>query len=472
MSDQQKATASHLYGNQRVPTPSLERLAGSGVLYEQAHTPHPLCMPARVSMWSGLYSHTHGGRTNRTPMPRGVGHAFSTWKANGYCTGLIGKNHCFEGEDLDLFDVWCEIGHHGPAESAPKGMEWVEPLEAVRAAHASRQEMPRQADSVSYAVTDHPLEHYSSSLVARQTVRYLEGRRKEPFALWVSFPDPHPPYELPRAYAELFSAEETELPPWRADELDRAPERLRVLHRMLGIDNAPEVDARALVAAYYGMTRFVDDGLGLILDALERLGLREDTIVVYCSDHGDFAGEHRMMGKGGMFFDCLTRVPLVLSWPGSLPERVLCRNLVSLLDVLPTLYRLQGIEAPHRCQGKSLPMEEHSQDHGDAVFAEYGAGGAPVTLADLERLPEESGHPALYATLGRREAEGRRKMVRTQDWKYVHDPMGDEDELYDLRRDPWELTNVAQEAGNVTVVDELRMRLLEWSIMTEGGPSR
>ena len=95
MSDQQKATASHLYGNSFCQTPAMERLADDGVLFEHAITPHPLCMPARVSFWASQFPHTHGGRRNQTPMPAGVEHAWEIWKNAGYTTGLIGKNHCF-----------------------------------------------------------------------------------------------------------------------------------------------------------------------------------------------------------------------------------------------------------------------------------------------------------------------------------------------------------------------------------------
>jgi len=93
------------------------------------------------------------------------------------------------------------------------------------------------------------------------------------------------------------------------------------------------------MASYYGMTRFVDDGVGQIMSALERLGLREDTIVVFCADHGDFMGEHRMTCKGGVFYDCLTHVPLIVSWPGHILAGVRDASMVNLVDIVPTLLR-------------------------------------------------------------------------------------------------------------------------------------
>ncbi|MEZ4682051.1 MAG: sulfatase-like hydrolase/transferase [Caldilineaceae bacterium] len=296
MTDQQKATASHLYGNSFCETPNMQRLADEGVLYQHAITPHPLCMPARVSFWTAKYPHQHGGRRNETPMPPTATHAWQLWKAAGYTTGLIGKNHCFaEQSDLDLFDIWCEISHGGlPIDPTTKGMKWFRPPAGINAAHELRHTMTPPNPHFAYATSDaFPLEDYSTGLVAGQTVRFLEERGDKPFALWVSFPDPHEPWVCPKQYADLFPKEAIELPPWRNDEFagPEVPERNRILYEMLGIRDDNIDDVYGLLAVYYGMIRFLDDALGQILDALERLQLRQNTIVVFCSDHGDFMGE-------------------------------------------------------------------------------------------------------------------------------------------------------------------------------------
>ena len=103
----------------------------------------------------------------------------------------------------------------------------------------------------------------------------------------------------------------------------------------------------------------------------------------------------------------------------------------------------------------------------DATFSEYGAGGPPFRMTDLEKLPRPYGRRALMQSLQWREAEGRRKMVRTREWKYVHDPMGDRDELYDLVNDPWELENIVDDLNNRAVLAEMQLRLADWSIKTE-----
>lgn len=445
----------------------METFAHDGVLFKNAITPHPLCVPARVSLWTAKYSHAHGARRNETFMPPDATHAFQIWKQAGYHTGLIGKNHCFvEPKDLALFDTWCEINHDGlPEPVRTRGMQWIRPIKSIQDAHAVRRNMPMQSQRFGYATTRFPLDDYSTGLIAGQTERFLEQHQGEPFALWVSFPDPHAPYEAPEQYASLFPPDKIQLPPTRKDEFKSAPERNKVLHRILGMEHDRQEDIYGVLAAYYAMVRFLDDALVRIMQALERLHLDKRTIVVFCSDHGDFSAEHGMMHKGGLFYDCLTRIPLIVSWPGTISAGLVDDSMVNLVDVVPTLLHLQGIAIPRAMQGTPLPTVTDARPH-DATFSEYGAGGPLFRLSDLEAL-NFTGWDALWHSLKQREAEGRRKMVRTRDWKYVHDPMGDMDELYDLGNDPWELYNVVGLPQNREIQLELRSKLMDWSILTE-----
>lgn len=471
MADQMKATASHLYGNAFCETPALARLAEMGTRFELAITPQPLCTPARVSLWTGRWPHSHGARRNETPMPPGERHAFRIWREAGYATAMIGKDHCFAAaDDRALFDVWCELGHEGLKPERPaRGMDWVQAEADIALGHAPRSAMPRQGAAVSFAVSDVDSAFASSGVVAAQAVAYVEqqAHADRPFALWLSFPDPHTPYEVPRAYAALIPPASVALPPpLPAGAL--LPERTRVLQRLLAIDDVSEADQRALVATYHAQVRFIDDGVGRVLDALERCDLTRDTIVVFCSDHGDFAGEHGLTRKGGAFYDALVRVPLMIAWPGVIPAGAVERSPVNLVDVLPTLLSLQHLPLPTAMQGAPLPTVTDAPPR-DATFSEYGAGGAACTLADLDALPAgiAAGFEAAQATLRWREAEGRRKMVRTQRHKFVTDPMGDLDELYDLEADPREHQNLVGQAGQADLIAALRQRLHQWSVATE-----
>ena len=470
MADQLKATASHLYGNAFCETPGLARLAASGTLFERAITPQPLCVPARVSLWTGRWPHGTGARRNETPMPPERKHAFRIWRDAGYATALIGKDHCFrDPADRALFDVRCPLEHDGlPETDPPVGLQWPLPHDAIEAGHAPRRSMPRQAPAVSYRVSDVDPEATGTGLVTAQTERYLARRADDdrPFAAWVSYPDPHTPYEVPRVWARTVPPDTVELPPVPDPDDPSVPERTRVLRRILDVSDASEADRRGLVATYHAMVRFVDDGVRRILDALERNGLRESTIVVFCSDHGDFAGEHGMTRKGGTFHDALVRVPLIVSWPGQVPTGARDGSPVNLVDVVPTLLRLQGLPSPPDMHGRPLPTATEAPAR-EATVSEYGAGGVACTMEDLERLPESHGLPASKATLRWREAEGRRKLVRTRRWSYVTDPMGDLDELYDHDHDPAELRNLAADPDHADVVSEMRTHLLNWSIRTE-----
>ncbi len=537
MADQLKWSALKMYSEIGIETPSLERLAEEGVRFEHAVTPHPLCVPARVSVMTSRYAHSTGSRRNQTLMPPGEIHAFRIWSDLGYTTGLIGKNHCFEDEsDLDLFDVYCEFTSRGlPAResgygmSSNKGLEWRIPEETINLSASTRRDMPRQSPTISYAATDHPIEGYGTNVITAQAEAFLEGvaSRKSfdgqigsatagtrPFALWVSYPDPHEPYEVPRSYADMFPLEDVVLPPSRDGEFDEgsAPERNRVLYEMMNHESDSIDDRRAQIATYQAMVRFVDDGVGRILDKLEELHLREDTIVVFTADHGDFIGEHGMSVKGGVFYDCLVRVPLIVSWPGGgVPQGRVDDSMVNTIDVVPTVLQLQKIadfttppsipsgrevqragpkvpkeetsdvissEALRRLQGSPLPTVTASSPRG-AAFSEYGAGGPPFTKEMLEAISTPLGYYALIESLAIREAEGRRKMVRTKDWKYVTDSMAEpvgarlesgahpEDELYDLRKDPWELNNVVRDVKHSAVIAEMDALLARWMIDTE-----
>ncbi len=529
MADQMKASILRMYSSEiGIETPTLERLADEGVRFEHAITPHPLCVPARTSVMTGRYPHSTGCRRNETLMPENEQHAFRIWKNNGFTTGLIGKNHAFvEPSDLDLFDVRCEISHAGlPEEGKYKGenvgntgMEWVVPEVDINAAHQARVNLRQNAQSprIAYAVSDTPEEHFGTSVIATQTEafldKYVEGdfvsdgtENLNPFALWVSFPDPHEPFEAPRRYADMFPPEDVVLPPQRTNEYTdgTSPERNRVLARMMRQTDDLEGHRRGVVSVYQAMTRFVDDGIGRIVDKLDDLGLRENTIIVFTADHGDFIGEHGMAVKGGVFYDALVQVPMIVSWPGGgVPQGVVEDSMASTVDILPTLLELQGLasfdeigtgwarderhedtalseEETRRMQGRPLPTVTAAAPR-LAAFSEYGSGGPPVTMEQLDTLDEPFGYHTIIETLWGREAEGRRKMVRTREWKYVTDPMalgatlssgsdggpGDVDELYDLTKDPWELTNVAHLPENAGVISEMRSLLAGWMIDTE-----
>jgi arylsulfatase A-like enzyme len=233
------------------------------------------------------------------------------------------------------------------------------------------------------------------------------------------------------------------------------------MRRILGAGEGDGDELRQALATYYAMTMAVDAGLGRLLDRLDALGLAEDTIIVFCADHGDFSGEHAMMNKGGLFYDCLTRVPLVVRWPGHLPAGERVSDPVNLIDIVPTLFALQGLSPSPEWEGGLLPRAVAGAPGRGETFSLYGAGGPPFRLADLDALGLPRGNKALMGSLVAREAEGDRSMIRTRRHKFVHDPSGaDQDELYDLATDPHEIRNLAGQPACAGIEADLKMRLL------------
>ncbi len=468
MVDQMKATASHLYGRHGIVTPGLERLAKLGVRYGNATTPHPLCVPARVAMWTAMNPHRTGCTVNRTPMPGGMPHAARWWKESGYELALLGKNHCFaETQDYDLFDVWCEIEHYGfkedaPDAESPKGMDWVESEELVTAAHAVRNDMPPARGGVSsYAATEFEHRHYGTGLLSNQADAYIRRVHDRPFMLWLSLPDPHVPYETPKHFFDRALAQRVELPPPGPVPGADLPMRNRILSRIMRWPDEHVGDLKNVVAAYHANILHIDELVGRLLDTLEETSLLDDTILVFCSDHGDFAGEHQMAAKGGVLYDCLVRIPMIVAAPNLLPRDALVLSPVSLVDVVPTLFHLQGLALPDGLDGQPMTPCPGARES-DFGFSLYGAKGPAFTMEQLESTTPSTGHAALFKTVAYREAEGDRSMVRNAEWKLVHDPMGDLDELYCLASDPYEHCNLAGDGLHAAIERELMTELHRW----------
>lgn len=464
MADQLAARALQLYGG-ACETPALAALAQRGLLFERTYTPHPLCVPARIATWTACWSHRTGQQTNQSCLPAAADTALNVWKEAGYTTALIGKNHCFDpAASGSLFDVWCEITHTGIPEGArTRGLPWPRPGASIAEAHRVRQAMPDTGGPVSHAVTDFPLADYSTAVVAAQTVRFLERFGAAPFAAWISIPDPHSPYEVPVSYARRFDPAAIELPPSPEDEFAEAPERNRVIAELLRWPQESRDGLKVVVATYFAMIRFIDDQIATVLASLDRLGLRDRTIVVFCADHGDFAGEHGMMGKGGVFYDCLTRVPLIVDGPGLASRGRRVGDPVSLIDVLPSVLHLQGLRPIADADGRLLPGATGAPPRAQ-VFSEYGRGARAFTLCELMASGPVRGHAGVLATLIAREHEGRRAMIFDGRWKCIHDPMGDLDELYDLENDPFELINLARDAEQSTRLISMRAEILAWQV--------
>lgn len=456
--DEQKAGGLRVYGSRGHAMPKLEEFAAQGILFTSAFTPIPLCVPARASLFLGLYPHAHGLWTNRPRLAPSAPHLFSLLRDAGYTTALVGKNHLLRDEDVqDVFGHVFEADHAGYRTPTEPGYgeinEWL-----------SRPELLTAPWGV--ATNPYPLERCPTHVLTNRALELLE-ELPEPFCIWLSYPDPHTPFQAPEPYASRYPSEEIDLPP--TDDLATKPERQRVSRRMFAADKVTPEQVQRCIAAYFGMQDFIDDEFGRLIDALDASTLVERTVTVYTSDHGGYVGEHGLIRKSLAFYDCLLRIPLAIRWPDQIPDGVEHDGMVSHPDIAPTLLDLLRVERP-RMQGRSIDLRRIESVRGAAtVFAEAGIPGTPPTLSELTDVPEhpEDGRYAPWG--GRTEAWlGPGAMVRTHQRKLVRYASG-ETEAYDLRADPHELTNLQEDGDGPDALDgHLASRLISARDTTTG----
>ena len=426
MADQLTASVLPFYGGP-VDAPAMEELATEGVVFDNAYCSTPLCAPSRASLLAGRLPSAIGTYDNAAELHADVPTIAHHLRASGYATCLAGKMHFIGPDQLHGFeerlttDVYTAGFDWIPDWSLPlrERLPWYHDLGSVLEAGVSEATLQLDYDEE----------------VAFHSVRriYDFGRERDrPFFFLVSFTHPHDPYEIPARYWERYDDRGVEpptvgpLPPAEQD-----PHSLRLLE-MCGADDVeltPELVATAR-RAYYGAVSYVDDKVAELLRALEAVGLRESTIVVLASDHGDMLGERGLWYKMSFFEDSV-RVPLVVHAPERFaPARI--RDAVSLLDLLPSFVDLADAEPPGDCDGCSF------------VPLLRGESAPPRTVA-AEYLAEGTFAPML--------------MLREGSLKYVHCP-DDPDLLYDLEADPLELRNLAGEPSYEETVRGLRARVV------------
>lgn len=446
MSDQHRYDLMTCAGCDRVPTPSLDTIAANGMRFESAFCSSPLCLPARMSMLTGEYPHTLGLGGNYSWLDfrhRTLAHHFA---AAGYLTALVGKMHfgdaCKHGFEhyLSINDWLSYLGprvRHYADEIAgnpvtPKffdsvrdggsGFPDVDDLWSGPNFWAGNVRPKDMTHMVSELEADDTLDMF----VARETVKLMRRYRDHPFLLVAGFMRPHPPMYPPRPWDRLYPVDGVTLPP--VGPTDSYPPHLQ---QMINVyQSRGQARLRADRSGYYGNLAFLDHCVGRVLEGLAELGLRDNTIVIYCSDHGDMDGDHGLFHKGVMF-DPSVRIPLLVSHPGRIPAGQVSRAMVSLMDLYPTLAQWVGIGMPADIAGRS--------------FAH--------ALAD----PRARAREAVFAELSPRE-EGGRLMVRTGSHKLVH-TRGGGDELYDLQDDPGEYRNRIADPALADLTANLRARM-------------
>ena len=459
VADQHNAKVLGHAGHPEVQTPELDRMAREGCRFTKAITQNPICTPSRVSFLSGQYPHNHGYYSLSGANPGGLPNIFGHFRAAGYFTAAMGKIHCPEywvEDDCDVFhesNSWQAGSVVGRSKAYTRFLRerGVEELEdhilLPEFGEGGRQTVDSRPSPLAFA------ESQEGWLAATAIAAINQAdQRKQPFLLHVSFPRPHQCTTPCQEFWDLYAGAHLSLPPnadydlaaaKKAPHLMASARRWRESEWQLFEPKTFEGGRLRKLHGYLGAVSQVDAAVGQLLDYLRESGQAENSIVVYTSDHGDYATEHGIMEKApGICSDAITRVPLIVWAPGRVEAGGLVDEIVELVDIANTLSALAGVE----------PLE--TSDGRDLSNLLAGDGGDEDRIGVTEFAWSKS--------------------LRKGDYRLVHYPraMFPQEhpdgfgELYDLARDPWEMRNLYFESDYQAVVDELRGKLLEWLITT------
>lgn len=451
MTDQQRADAIGAFGNPVVQTPNIDALAARGMRFDSAWGQHPVCGPSRVSLMTGWYPHVAGHRTLDNLLGHDEPNLLRLLRDGGYQV-------CMAGNRGDVFAP-------GVTEASTDLCGYiVEPdgfLGNVHIAHP--EDHPMHQAFYFGRQGDQPRLDGDEAAVQTAIAWIEEGLDERPWALWVPLVNPHPPFMVEDPWFSMHDRRDVPLP-IPADAGLGKPGFMREYRRRYGWDRLEENDFREIIATYYGMVSRADDQLGRLVEAIDRAGALDDTIVIYLTDHGEYLGDYGLVEKWPSGLDpSLVRNPLVIAGPG-IAEGAVCASGVELIDLLPTVLELGHIEPSHTHFGRSLMPVFHdpSLPHRTNVFSEGGFHPADVDLFEaagwLYKKKSELQHD-------RPDLVGKAQAVRSDTHTYIYRQC-EPDELYDRQADPQESVNLIDDAALADTVLELRGHLLDWLVAT------
>ena len=449
--DQQRADLLGCMGHPVIRTPHLDALAADGVLLRRLYVQGTVCMPSRASIFTGQYPSRHGITDNGYELPDSAVTLADIFAGAGYHTICVGRTHvrcslpqpvlpregfygfreCYHSQcywpGLDRhseYIAWLRREHPQWADVAAMA----QPVDRDDAHCASWWELPDHL-SMNAWVTNTALDAIR---------RHRAARPSQPFLLWAGTWDPHARFAVPAPWDRLYPPDRIPLPVRREGELADLPPHYARLALTPGKQRfrVPyDEGLRNTLSIYYGMISHVDDQFGRLRRGLAELGVADDTIIVFMSDHGDMGGDHWCWTKGPYWFDGALRVPGIIAAPGLLPAGRTTDGLVETIDLLPTLGELAGVKMPPTVQGRSC--------------------------APLLRGARDTHRPDVYAEHHDHHQCGDRMFqLRTARHRLVHYADRPYGELYDLEQDPDALHNRWADPAYATVKHELRLALL------------
>ena len=493
------------YGNAAIRTPNLDRLAGEAMVFDNAYVSNPLCMPARATLATGLTPRGHGVRTNGIPLDPRVGTVGEALRQAGYHTHAVGKLHLHtfgvaklaETDRLDLAEwpeskkAWSEgavtrlpcpyygfesavfVGGHADGVYGEYAnwlaAEYPEMMPKLRGQEKLEDWTDKCGEGAFKSALPDEL-HYNR-YIADRTCEFLEHKARDggPFFCWTSFPDPHHAYVAPRPYCDWYSPADMPPPTRRDGELDTLPpfyhtmhdvgaEQWRALSGRLAPTRKTDDELRHIWAMTFAMVSCTDAAIGRVLDALDRLGLADNTVVCFLTDHGDMLGDHFMVNKGPFHFDALLRMPMIWRWPGRITPGTRTSGLAGQIDFVPTVLEICGARIDEgMCSiTPEAPMQRDPLP-GKSLVAQLEGRCQKVR----DRLLIENDEDYLGTSL---------RTLVTDRYKltvYSHQP--DWGELFDRRNDPSELHNLWDDPDARPTRERLTVELL-YAYLAEQSP--
>ena len=408
--DQQRWDAVNVNGNAEIKTPNLDRLAADGLNFDHFFVQNPVCMPSRLSFLTGQYCSSLQVLINGVPVPEDTVALPHMLHNYSYTSANIGKLHFLPHANRDHRTIHPSYGFdHLEISDEPGCYEdayraWIrrkDPRELEFAslglppASETWENITRGGDNVPHPPERFPKraipyrgnsEFTHTAFVAEQTMAFLDRQDKEPFFCIAGFYSPHSPWVAPQEFLDLYDPESLTIPDY--------PDDIQARRQATG--KCSEAELRSATQGYYGMVSEVDHHVGRILDCLEAKGLRDNTIVIFTSDHGEFLGEFLNYGKGYPSPDCISRVPLIIRWPDGIeqPGRTVS-HITEAVDVIPTLLGCCGIPVPRHLQGKPLPMAPGAVGTRTSALTEM-LGSKALRTAQYRYVVHADGREFLY----------------------------------------------------------------------------
>ncbi|MBI5725670.1 MAG: sulfatase-like hydrolase/transferase [Planctomycetes bacterium] len=463
-SDELRADCVGFNGNADIKTPNLDDFAGRNVVFSRHFAVHGKCVPSRISMVTGRYPHTEGFRTINQHLPGDHPDLLMALKRQGYESAVFGHNHVWE-------NFWGEnkksggcVDYHSYTEGYFASMierQW--PVRQPAASDRKPMELSKLGFHYSGRI-EKPLGGFCDDNRVEQAIHYLRQvrDRSRPFYLHVNISAPHPGYQVEEPYFSMYDRDAIRA--WPHDLPRNAPIAMRKMREVrTGLEIPPDA-FREVQAVYYGMVTKVDFLLGRLLDEIRAQGLLDDTVVVFTTDHGDFAGQYGLVEKWDTCMaDCILRTPLILHAP-RLGGGKKIDSLTEHVDICPTLLELLNVKPDWGIHGRSLLPTVAGSPGKDAVFADGGHEDEMFGRFNFRPGRELDGKQVTYRDCP--ESMARVKMVRTDTHKLAIRLAGG-NELYDLRADPWEMDNRWGDPSLNAVLVDLQQKMIDWCIRTD-----